>query len=383
MTGLSKIMVSSSDFVLEKGTKIKSGGASLPGLQQDRIIDAKVVDILSSRRVQLLISGQKVVARTHVPLKPGDQIQLKVMSADPQPILKLMVENRENRFHDLIGGLKQFGRSGAYDPLLKLFAASEMGDGTVFNSSEAVSHQPDVIRRFMDVIASMALKSDIPDPTLLKRIMAYSGLQTQALANASASSDTALKTDLPPGNHADLKAMALNALNTLNTDKAAEDDNVEILGRLRSFVQNLDQMQQLNQKSFDELGKMLLPLPLVWEHQLKFGQLLIDLGRHRAQKAPDERIISVSMLLGMTHLGDIRADFSMLGKAINGSFGVAGEELREFFLEHIPTLVDRLRANHFMVQKIECQVLKPETLASASLVDDIVSMDQDIINFLV
>jgi hypothetical protein len=142
-------------------------------------------------------------------------------------------------------------------------------------------------------------------------------------------------------------------------------------------------MQQFNQKTFDEFGKMLLPLPLLWNHELTFGQLLLDLGKERSQKPASERIIKVSMLLEMSRLGDVRADFAVFKKSISGAFGVGSEALQQYFLAHIPDVIERLQEQEFVVQKIDCQVLRPETLANASLIDDMLLSEDGLLHVLV
>ena len=225
----------------------------------------------------------------------------------------------------------------------------------------------------------MISSSETADPALLKNIIRGSGLLwEQKLTNALLSGGDISPESLRRLVDGDLKAVALELM--MLTNEGSE----ETPQHLRSFVNTLDQLQLLNRFALDESGKVLLPLPLVWDNLLKFGQLLIDLGEKRSGKeADDERVIRVSMLLEMSNLGDIRADFSMLKRCISGTFGVGSDALKKFVDDHIPELVEGLRRIEFSVQKIDCRVLRPETLAGMSLADQMMPSAEGTLSLMV
>jgi hypothetical protein len=380
MKGLSGIFVSSSEVRLEQTSKVKTGNSGTGGLnlRPQQVVDASVVDILSPRRVRLKINGENVVANTHVPLKSGDQVQLKVISNEQPPVLKLMTENRESGFQELAGHLKSFGRSGAYDPLLKLLSEMESKHltGDLLPKADKAPDFRSLLQHLKALVADMALQSDQPDPTLLKKWVTHSGLQE--LRDSEQSGPRPFLNGSPmPVRESDLKAIVLQTLQSVKI----EDESLTT--SLRSFAEHLEHLQQFNQKTFDESGKMLLPVPLLWNNELKFGQFLLDMGKDRSQKPASERIIKVSMLLEMSHLGDVRADFAVFKKSISGFFGVGSKAIQQFFLSRIPAVIESLKEQQFAVQKIDCQVLRPETLANATLMDDMLLSEDGMLHVLV
>jgi hypothetical protein len=304
---------------------------------------------------------------------------MAVVSTDQPPVLKLMTENRESQFQHLMGPLKSFGRAGAYDPLLKLLSASPMRplNGGLSPAGNPATDATALLEHLKALVADMALQSDTPEPKLLQKWIAHSGLQAAENKASPATSPSFSDASVRPAGESNLKTAVLQALQSMET----EDES--LLASLRSFAENLEHMQQFNQKTFDEFGKMLLPLPLLWNHELTFGQLLLDLGKERSQKPASERIIKVSMLLEMSRLGDVRADFAVFKKSISGAFGVGSEALQQYFLAHIPDVIERLQEQEFVVQKIDCQVLRPETLANASLIDDMLLSEDGLLHVLV
>jgi hypothetical protein len=89
------------------------------------------------------------------------------------------------------------------------------------------------------------------------------------------------------------------------------------------------------------------------------------------------------MLLEMSHLGDVRADFAVFKKSISGFFGVGSKAIQQFFLSRIPAVIESLKEQQFAVQKIDCQVLRPETLANATLMDDMLLSEDGMLHVLV
>ncbi len=63
-------------------------------------------------------------------------------------------------------------------------------------------------------------------------------------------------------------------------------------------------------------------------------------------------MVTVSFLLSLSRLGQLRADFSVLKKGISGAFGVANEENRALVSSRLPELKQRLQAHGFTIYDI-------------------------------
>ena len=73
---ISKILLSSSDLVIEKKQDIKS---LISKINFKKNIKAEVLKVISERVVQLSILGNKVTAKSFVPLKEGDHVLFKAV----------------------------------------------------------------------------------------------------------------------------------------------------------------------------------------------------------------------------------------------------------------------------------------------------------------
>ncbi|MBU0995494.1 MAG: hypothetical protein KJ737_23610 [Proteobacteria bacterium] len=117
MVDISQIFFSSSRLTIDKRSL---DSHTLPPLRENDIIEAKVLKMLSGRSAQLMILGQSVTVKTHVLLKEGEIINLRVESSGDKQILKL-VEKQDpaQQVNKVLAD--NLDRSGPYKNLLKLF----------------------------------------------------------------------------------------------------------------------------------------------------------------------------------------------------------------------------------------------------------------------
>lgn len=87
-------------------------------------------------------------------------------------------------------------------------------------------------------------------------------------------------------------------------------------------------------------------------------------------------MVKVSFLLTLTRLGELRADFSVLGHLVSGAFGVATEEIKGFIEPRLIELTDRLLSHGYEVRDIGCRVVG-EALAGTALFDMAIEGDHN------
>lgn len=359
-----QLLISSSDVVLNRQRDAE--GRPLK-LVKDQTVAAKVLRAVSGRRAQLLIKGERVSAKTFLPLRAGQTIFLKVSRTGSRQVLKFMGEKQDPSAIGQSRLITSFGRSGPYAVLSRMF-----GDPAA--PGDSGSGRPGVdLSRLAALVASMSLKSGTASPGFLQDLIKGSGLVwesklVQALTGHEAMTPKSIQA-LVSG---DLKALALQLL----SDKPEMPEPA--LDQLKSFLGGLEKHQLLNHSAFGKAGMYLLPLPVLWPSALRFGQLLLDLGKDKdSECAGGNRMVNVSFLLTLTRLGEFRADFSVLKKAVTGSFGVATEEAHQRVASHLPELAGKLRAHGFSVRDISCRVLGPERLSGMSLLDRVVQERPD------
>ncbi|MBW2368707.1 MAG: hypothetical protein JRH15_12565 [Deltaproteobacteria bacterium] len=200
------IVFSSSEIVLEPISR--GSGGRQPTLLKDQTITAQVLRAGTGRKVQLLINGKKITAKTFVPLKTGQTARLKVVRTGSQPVLKL-VENQPGRAGtDFSNLLKTWGRSGPYGIL-----------GDLMQSTEAEQpHDPnrpsvEVLSKIKLLMRAMALQTDIPDHRLLRQLFQGSGLLWETRLAAALQGNQPLSAEMIQSLiSSDIKALLLKAV---------------------------------------------------------------------------------------------------------------------------------------------------------------------------
>lgn len=342
---ISGVHISKSEMViLRPGGK----GLSLPEFKENQVLDAKVLARLGPGHAKLLVDNQEVVAKTHLLLNPGEDIRLTVAEAKESVVLKL------------IGPVKPTG-SAALAPLLQFFS-----NPACFR--EMFKAGPSSL---FSVLETAALKSDKREEGLLPRIMTNGGLLWE---KKLFSFFKTLGPD-PPGHNLqtllnqDAKGMAMRLAALEGKDSSG--------GPASLFLETLENLQILNTQT-NESGRYLLPFPVLEPAGFKFGQILFDLGGKKEEKdRAEKKTIRVSFLLDMTNLGPVRADFSLLDKAITGRFLLENEEIRIFVQSMIPELKTRLDTIGYHLVKMDTMTAVPEKIGPAVFMETLLRQAAD------
>jgi hypothetical protein len=365
VSDISKIFLSSSKLSIVKDNQALH---SLPPLQKGQLVHAKVVKTLSGRQSQLVILGKTLLAQTHTPLKTGETILLRVVQSTPTPEFKIE-QSGSPPIKLLYDAVKSLGRTGPFKQIESLIRQNMAPDtfGSSATSSKAINH-------FVRLIQSTALQSEQTNPGLLHRFIENSGLKWENKLRSFFSNPESVLFEKAQDliNH-DMKALAL-----------IPDPEHITHQSLQSFSQDIENLQLLNQNLFEESGRLIFHLPILFDGTLTFGQIFIDLNHAQDSKPHGERTLRVSFLLEMTRLGEFLADFSILNNQINGSFGVANHEIQMMIQENLPELETKLKSHGFIVYPITCRLLSPETIAGTSLIEkSTTGTEQGMVNILI
>lgn len=368
---MSQILVSSSDLVVESKAGIEPGR---PHFKANQTIKARVAEVLPSRRVTLIIQGQKVSAKTYVPLKPGEKVLLKVSKAGAHPIFKLMEvkgDGLRNLSRELLHILE---KAGPYGRLATVLANIDIP-----YPNGNPSHRVAILGRMEKLVKALSLRSSKANPDFLRSLIKGSGLAWERrLSREMKSNDSTLIGRLKSLADGDLKALAMRGV------AGRHPDGDEVTRNIQTFLEGLEKLQILNRFASEESGRVWLPVPVWLAEEWKFGQLLLDWGRKdKAENRPENRLVKLSFLLEMSNMGNVRGDFALFKNVVNGSFSVGDQDIRLLVEENIADLIEKLNQLGFEVQNIGCQVVSAETLASASLMDQIFDRDQVGLNLVI
>lgn len=349
------ILVSSSEIVFEQ----KSGGKlPLKHFAKGRIAEAKVLQVLSGRRALLMIGGQKVTAKTFLPLQTGQTILLKLEQGGERPVFKFAGLPGETAGTNQTIPVGFLGKARPYVMLTRLL------EGLAPSSLTGSDGLTERFAALKALVSHLSLNSEVPTQVFLKRIMDGCGLLWESKLAALVSKGSAFSPEavdrLVAG---DLKAVVHQLLSG-----AGERLPETMAGSLKGVLEGLEQHQLLNRHLLENDGRYLLPIPLADHQALKFGQLLLGFGDPKEDGDGKDRVVTVSFLLSLSQLGEFRADFSVLKTGLTGAFGVADQSVRALVVRHLPELREKLQHHGYNVLDISCRVLASEHLSEVNFV---------------
>lgn len=351
---INPIHISPSDLILGKADKKHN---SLDFLKKYQTVDARVIRVISSAKAELVIAGNRVIINSPFALKEGQMLSLNLIQEGSEKVFRLLS-----------------GPHGAEGPqkLAALLKTSGLSSPFSTLSSAGDTEKTALLKSF-------SLQSGKADHGILGRILDKSGMLFEKKMAAMVKNPGTLSREQMVRSivQNDLKGMALKFLGASGQKDTAE-------GRaLTDFSSAMEKFQLINSKTADS-GRYLIPFPVFADDVFSFGNLFIDLGWDEfEQKKEKDRVIKVSLLLNMTALGALRADFSIFQKALSGSFSLSTREIRDFVQAGLPDLTERLEEQEYTIHRIECRVADQTELTSADLVDKLIADSDAAVNIVI
>ena len=331
-----------------------------PCFAENEIVQGKVLKVLDSETAILLINGRNFTARTSVSLKAGDLLALKVKGLLPVPVLRTMgiqyAKPEAANISVILSALKE-------NLWKSVFEKINTGGGSV--TEEALWSQ------IVEDLPRKLLKEGNPES--LRKMIDRSGIFWEAKLKKITEQKSFDSKQIRQLIDSDLKGL----LSRLVSKTEGEDVCAR---RLLSAVKNL---QILDRLGFEQDQKIFLPLPI----QLPDGhfiivQLLFQLPLKEKEdpekSAGDRRPLKISVLLELSRLGPIRADFTVKGKKIEGMFKVASRNTLKLVESGIPAFVKTLEDKGFTIQRIGCMLKKLEIVTQPLLLEIIQTADNNI-----
>ena len=352
--------------------------SDIMNLKPGRIVNAKVLDVTSQNRVQLLVDGQKLTVSTQLPLARGMDISMKVVRSQDGIVLKPVPTSSAPVSTDTAGPEVNAGRPVSSVPAALPDSNSLPGTKKSFQTTAFQSFS--LVKTFQglnalsqtrepvlnDILMGLSLKSDVRDDQFLPQIIKNMGLSFEkklatGLEDASDKKTAAHVIKQLAGQ--DLKAASLSLIG-MESDPSKSTV-------LKHISDALDNFAQLNVKSGDsgqsqDGARFLLPFPVWREDGFDFGQLMVDTGKTGTANT-GKKMLSISFLLNMTALGPLRADFSILDKTIAGRFLIENQATCDYLTPKISDLRQRLSGIGYQAGNIDCRVARPEQIAPTSL----------------
>ena len=342
----------------------KENAQSLLKLLKNEVVEGKVLQSFSSSDALLLIKGRRVMERSHIPLREGRILSLRVEETIPIPTLKLL-------------GIK-FSDSNAVNISILLSAIKENAWKSTFENIHRCRLPKEALSLFKELMHDLSrglfLKST---SELLWELIDKSGLNWEAkLRKILLGKKIGRATTLDKLIQGDLKGMSSRYL------ALKEEDGVF----LKKFVSVIKNIQLLNHVGLEQNRKIFLPVPMQFPDGLfTLGQLLIHLPQKEEKSDTRKRInknpLRITFLLELSHIGPLRMDFTVNGKDIEGRFLMTKEEIKLLINNNIPSLINTLKDRGFSVCSIECHLKSPE-IVKQSLIGEIIHQEGNTISLV-
>jgi len=320
---------------------------------KNEVFEGKVLKSLSSGNALLLINGEKVRAKTYIPLSEGAILSLKVEGTLPTPVLKVL-------------GIRLTGS----DAINISIILSAMKENLWKSIHENIDHQglPQAERaQFRELMDDLSLRLFLkPAPDMLKTLIDKSGLGWEAKLLRAFMNKTITGDNLNKLIGGDLKGLVSRFLG-LNQGKGV---------LLRRFVSTIENIQILNHLGLEQEQNIFLPVPIQYSNGLfALGQLLIHLPRKEndecGKQRTDKDVFSITFLLELSNLGPVRADLAIKGEEIEGRFLLAKEETKTLIENNIVSFVTNLKDRGFTIHHMDCHLKEPGIIRK-SLLNEIV-----------
>jgi hypothetical protein len=353
-----------------------SQGKILP-FTKDEVVQGRVIRQTPPNQVLLLFGEEQVTARTSVPLRSGQIAFFKVEQVSPQCVLKLV----EPRIVDPYGvdGLLTTNalRESPYKSLIKILAP-------LMRSVEgsAVPKVPNMLVQWWNLLSRISFPPEqaVHHGQFLKSFIQGSGMTWEHKLRSFILSEFQSTNNLDALIGRDLKGLALKSLADSVANKFVSAEAIS------KFVDSLEQFQLLNVSRLEGQRQLFFTIPLQFQDQFGFGELLIDLPQEGEDEGSDEegdKVLRVSLLLRMSCLGPVRADVSVFQKAIRVGFLVCEEETQSLFNNYAGRLKDQLERHGFDLQEVTCRLQEASVLTQTSLVEDLLDSEEHQINLIV
>lgn len=324
---------------------------TLPVFRHNQVIEAKVLRVMSDQQAELLIAGRKVVANTRVPFSAGQPIYLKAVGTGDK---QRFVLTGAPRAGGGAGTDTTVAPSAVYNRLTELLSGL-----TAHQQTNAPEQNMAALH---DLLVEIAGKGRLGDNGFLSMLISASGL---VLENKLLNWLMRGKNGTFPQGGGFLQSDVKAALLALAGGQKPPQAGREILALV-------ERLQLINKNAMEESGKLLLPLPFLMQGGIRFGELMIDLGkRHREKSEADAQkaLLNISFVLELSVIGHILADFSVFGNTVSGGFTVTTEEARQMLTASAEMLTQTLGAQGFTLSRMDVQVTSTEQLASLSLAE--------------
>jgi len=349
------------------------------GLHLGEILEGRVVKSLGNQKAIINLKGTEVLAETRSSLTTGSNIVVRVAHLKPTVVLSLLSQD-----------ISSLGKSAS---LIKTFLPNQVPFGQVVERLQRIIGEQWFARHLaFDKTLYQNLKSTLSTIVFDEEKMFKPEFLSNFLNRSGLLYETKLKRLISKGQlprfleheiNNDLKGLLLRISEAPDLNKGffnkvtGEDDfSREKIGyflkTVRELINNIELSQLANFIRKREDDCIYLQIPLAFQDEIDDAELYLYCNRRGRKTDAEKEELGLVFLLNMEGLGYLKIDVNIKKKLIYCQVSVEDPEVAGFISGFLPSLKDRLSALDYVVEKVDCVVLKDRGKVRVGLGENII-----------
>ena len=345
-----------------------------------QVLQGLVLQQIGDHRFLLDFNGIEVVAESTIPLKPGQQIAVRVDLTSPRVVMSPVhdggaAEKALSLLRSFLPGRLSWGelvtRLGSLLSSRELLQSAAPGDRAVLEK----------VVTLLSSLSGSGVQAGSGEKTAdaekIRRFMEDTGIFYESKLRQALIEEGGSRENLRESLARDCKGLLLNLSRELKHLPGVTDEigETQVKSALQTLVKAVDEsidtieLQQLvNCLSSKKEEQLVFQIPVLLPEGMRTAELYIRSGsRGNKRCAVNPEDMHVVFLLTMQSLGDLRIDARLSKKTIRCSIEVSTPEGAHFVKQHLEWLSERLAKLDYTVEHLSCSVAKPGPRKRTSL----------------
>lgn len=361
--------------------------ADISSFRLGDVVQALVLEKLSSKEVLLAVKESEIAAQSALPLNVGDRLLLQVAKTHPMIVLKLIIpddsetlEFRNNLvlFRSFPEGLFNVVKNG-----LEIFQGNIQPVYQFLNQAD--------IDAFLKILNTLIYsEKSLTSPLFLKEFIMNIGYLMEKNLKKSLDRTHEKGNDLKKGVDKNIKSILARLSCQLHQimDNATDSDlDPMLLKSLKSLsdytadsLKMIYNQQVVNVFSQEEQQGYYFQLPIKFADNLRMVDLFIRLNNANKKKTGMVKQFQFVLFFNMDPLGDLIVDVRYMNKKIWGLFKCDRSESRDFLSDFIETLNERLILSGYGPNSFNIQLSRDLSKERSDYLKDTVIYSKKIVN---
>ncbi len=335
--------------------------AFIANLISGQLLEGKVVKTLGDTTFLVKIKGLEVVAESTISMKPGQQVQVKVVQIHPQVVMDLVTE--------MIPEQKALSLIRSYLPLQVHWGELIESLGKVLTGKELYLLEMVVDKKMLEEVlsclSSITFNEDkVGDSNKVRQFIENSGLTYESKLKQSLLLKGRLPEHLEKTVEKDFKGLLLRISQKLEAaaERLGKGGDVILKGKMgdllkavNSSIKRIEFHQLVNYLTTRNDEQLVFQVPFALPEGIKTAELYIRYGGQKGKKKKGrEDDFHIVFLLNLKGLGDLRIDARLFKKKISCKIQVKNGKTADFVKSHLAELSRQLESLDYKVEKIEC-----------------------------